>query len=276
MNGKKTYKNPPIVERIIGVYTDIKPEVFEAKMPEWTVKIRNEYPLARPIAEWSINVKHVQGIPMLQNAMPKAEVIHLFWKRHPKGQPVHGMRLRRSRLVFHLCREDGDAHDFDELYGAMEAWIGRWMEHFEVTSLTGVTAEYLNRLNPKITPQFERPDNRLDLADAFVMFANMPGRYQTITDPYDCRVRLIVDENRPCHFDLRVRADDENSVGVKIDFMVTTIRRDRAISARDALAEIRLAHDVILEQFDCFFTEKAKNSFIPHGIPDPKAPSQPS
>jgi hypothetical protein len=59
---------------------------------------------------------------------------------------------------------------------------------------------------------------------------------------------------------------------VKIDFTVTTIGRDKAISAKDGLAEIRLAHDVILEQFDCFFTEKAKKSFIPYGIPDTQPP----
>src|SRR5438046_526286 len=106
MDGKTTYKNPPIVERVIGVYTDIKPEVFEAKMPEWAAKIRDHYPIARPIAEWSINVKEVKGVPMLQNVMPKAEIIQLFWKLHPKKLQVRGMRLRPSRLVFHLVRED--------------------------------------------------------------------------------------------------------------------------------------------------------------------------
>ena len=109
MNGKKTYKNPPIVERVIGVYTDIKPELFEAKMPEWERRIHDDYPVARPISEWSINIKEIQGVPMVETASPKVEIIPLFWKRHPKGRTVHGMRLRPSRLVFHLCREDGNA-----------------------------------------------------------------------------------------------------------------------------------------------------------------------
>jgi hypothetical protein len=273
MDGKTIYKNPPIIERIVGVYTDIKPEVFEAKMPDWAAKIRDQYPLARPIAEWSIKVKEVKGVPMLENVMPKAEIIQLFWKPHPKKLQVHGMRLRPSRLVFHLCREDGNAHDFEELYAEMETWIGRWMEHFEVEALKGVTAEYFNRLNPKITPQFMLPDGRLKLSEAFLLFANIPGKYQSITPPYDNRIRLIVDEKRPCYFDLRVRADDDGHVGVRIDFMVTTIG-DRAISAKDALAEIRLGHDVILEQFDCLFSEKARQSFTHYGISDAQPPGQ--
>lgn len=272
MSGKKMYKKPPIVERIIGVYTsiNIKPEVFEAKMPEWTAKIQDHYPIAKPIAEWSLNIKEINGVPMLQDVMPKAEIIQMFWKLHPNKLQVHGMRLRPDRLVFHLCWEDGIAHDFEEVYGEMETWIGKWMEHFEVASLKGVTAEYLNRLNAKITPQFMLPDGRLKLSDAFVIFANIPGKYQTITQPYDCRIRLMVDEKRPCHFDLRVRGEDEAHVGVKVDMTVNSTGRDKAISAKDGLAEIRLAHDVILEQFDCFFTNQAKESFIPYGIPDPK------
>lgn len=262
MNAKKTYKNPPIIERVIGVYTDIKPEVFEARMPEWAAKIQDQYPIAKPIAEWSLHIKEINGVPMLQNGMSKAEIIQLFWKRYPKGEKVKGMRLRPNRLVFHLCREEGNVHDFEELYAEMEAWIGKWMEHFEVTTLKGVTAEYVNLLNAAITPQF-MAEGRLKIADAFVMFSNVPGKYGRITAPYDSRMRLIVDEERPCSFDLRVRAENELGAGVRIDFVTDTISQQKAISANDSLAEIRLAHDVILEQFDCLFTEKAKNSFGP-------------
>lgn len=263
MSGKKTYQKPPIVERVVGVYTDIKPEVFEAKMPTWATKIIDHYPIKRPIAEWSLNIKDVDGVPTLQDAMPKAEIIQVFWQRHPHGTHVKGMRLRPSRLVFHLVRDGDEVHDFEELYLEMETWIGRWMEHFEVTSLRGTTTEYFNRLNPKITPQFMLPDGRLQVADAFLPFANIPGKYQTITHPYDCRIRLVVDEHRPCNFDLRVRADESVHVGVRIDLATTTIGREKKISEKDALAEIRLGHDVVLEQFDCFFTEKAKQSFSP-------------
>jgi len=272
MNGKKSYRNPPIIERIVGVYTDIKPEVFEARMPEWAAKIRDSYPISHPIAEWSLDIKEVDGIPIFQNVMPKAEIIQLFWKRHPKKEKVYGMRLRPSRLVFHLCREGDNIHDFEELYAEMETWIGKWMEHFEINSLRGVTLEYFNRLNASITPQFMLPDGRLNISDAFVLFSNIPGKYVSITPPYDCKMRLTVDEKRPCFFDVRVRAEDQAIVGVRIEFATKTIGLNKAISANDSLAEIRFAHDLMLEQFDCFFTEKAKESFIPYGIPDTKSP----
>jgi hypothetical protein len=264
MNEKTIYKNPPIVERIVGVYADINPELFEAKMPDWAAKIKDVYPLARPITEWSLNFKEVNGIPMLQNAMPKAEIIQMFWKPHPKKLAVQAMRLRPNRLVFHLHREEGKLHDFEELYVEMEAWIDKWMEHFEVPSLKGVTVEYVNRLNGAITPQFMLSDGRLKISEAFILFSNVPGKYTGITTPYDCKMRLIVDEKRPCHFDLRVRAEDQASTGVRIQFVANTIGavgQGKAIAAAESLGEIRFCHEVMLEQFDCFFTEKAKNSF---------------
>jgi hypothetical protein len=272
MSGKTTYKKPPIIERVIGVYADIKiqPEVFEAKMPEWIAKIQDHYPISKPIAEWTLNIKEVKGVPMLQGVMPKAEIIQMFWKLHRNKQQVHGMRLRPDRLVFHVCREGDIIHDFDEIYVEMERWIGKWMEHFEVKALKGVTAEYFNRLNGAITPQFILPDGGIKIAEALVMFANIPGKYTTVTPPYDNKIRLIVDAKRPCCFDLRVMADDEVRSSLKIDFIVSTCGQEKAISAKDALDEIQIAHDVILEQFDCFFTKQAKESFVPYGIPDPK------
>ncbi len=272
MSGKTKYKNPPIVERVIGVYADtnIKPEVFEAKMPEWIAKIRDHYPISHPIAEWSLNIKEVKGVPMLQGVMPKAEIIQIFWKLHQNKLQVYGMRLRPDRLVFHLRREGDIIHDFDEIYVEMERWIGKWMDHFEVKALKGVTAEYFNRLNGAITPQFMLPDGGIKIAEALEMFAKIPGKYTAITQPYDNKIRLIVDTKLPCYFDLRVRADDEVRSGVRIDFMASTVGHEKVISANDGMAEIQIAHEVILEQFDCFFTKQAKESFVPYGISDPK------
>jgi len=263
MNGKKTYKKPPIVERVICVHADIKPELFEAKVPEWAIRIRDTFPISRPISEWSLNIKEMNGVPVIENGMPKAEIIQLFWKRPPKGEPFCGMRLRPSRLGFHLLREGTDAHDFEEIYREMETWIDRWMDHFEVKSIKGITAEYFNQLNATITPQFMLPDGRLLLSKAFKLFADIPGKYQGITPPYNNRIRLIVDEARPCYFDLRVRSENTVHASVRIDFMVTTLDRNKALSAKEALAELHLGHDVLLEQFDCFFSEEAKNSFVP-------------
>lgn len=268
MSNRKTYQNPPITERIIGVYTQIKQEVFEAKMPAWAKKIESAYPLSRPISEWTIKIKEVKGLPVLQNVEPQAEIIHLFWKPHPKKLLIHGMRVRPDRLVFHLEREPGKIHDFDELYKEMESWIDKWMEHFEVTSLRGVTLEYANRLNASVTPQFVLPDGQIKLSEVFVLFADVPGRYKTLTKPYDCKVRLVVDSKQPLYFDIRVRAEDDARDGVAVQFVVNTIGLNKEISAKESLAEIQQGHEVMQEQFDCFFTEKAKESFGKNAISD--------
>jgi hypothetical protein len=50
-------------------------------------------------------------------------------------------------------------------------------------------------------------------------------------------------------------------IGVRIDFSVASLAQNKTISPQEALEELRFAHKVMLEQFDCFFTEKAKESF---------------
>jgi hypothetical protein len=269
MSSKQRYKKPPIFERVLAAYTaPMKPEVFEAKMPEWVSKIRDEYPLARPKSEWLLNIKEVNGVPTLEDGMPTANIIHVFWKPHPKKLQVHGMRLRSDRLVFHLLREDDEAHEFNDVYPAMEKWITRWMDHFEITSLRGVGLEYYNRLNAILTPQFALPNGAVAVGSALNMFANIPGRYKTMAPPYDCKVRLVVDDQKPCNFDVHVRSEDKGADGVRVEFMVRTLEQNRSIGAKQALQELLELHDIMLEEFDCFFTEQAKKSFIPYATTD--------
>jgi len=258
------------VERILGIYADIDPIAFEEKLPEWQMIVRDSYPISRPISEWTIDIKEVNGIPVLQETVPKAEIIYLLWKRHPQKKQVNGMRLRPSRLVFHLCRDDDKVHDFEEVYDEMEAWSGKWMQHFEVKALKGITLEYINRLNAKTTPQFMLPDGRLQIARAFLMFANIPGRYKSLTSPYECKMRLAIDEKKPCFFDVRVTAQEGPYTDVRIDFVVNTTAVGKAINLDEALAEIRWGHDIMLEEFGCFFTDEAKASFNPYGSDRPE------
>ncbi len=268
MAGRCRYRKPPIDQRIIGVYHPMKLEVFETKLPGWIERIRDEFPVPESFAEWVIDITERAGIPFLQDARPKARLIRLFWKRHPKSLKVFGMRLRPDRLVFHLRREQEDAHEFDELYALMENWLGRWMEHFGIEGLDGTTVEYVNLLNQRLTPQFIPAQGGLRVGQALKVFSDVPGRFKSIAKPYDCRMRLVVDEKMPCFFDVRVRAHDEgDSPGVRVEFVATTCAPGKAIGAKAALRELAYGHEIMLEQFDCFFTDEAKLSFVPDGIP---------
>jgi hypothetical protein len=257
----RIYSTPPIQERIAGVYTDITQETFESLLPSWADKIASKYPRSEPVPNWEIDVETVDGVSIIKDAQPRAKIIHLFWQKHPKRQNVKGMRVRPDRLVFHLVREEDNSHKFSELISELEEWLGLWMEHFGVVSLKGVTLEYVNLLNEQITPQFVSPDGSLRIGEAFSLFTNIPGQRHTIIPPYDCILRLLVDSKMPCYFTVRLMNQPIPQIGVRIDFSVASLAQNKTISPQEALEELRFAHKVMLEQFDCFFTEKAKESF---------------
>jgi hypothetical protein len=115
------YKSPPVVERIVGVYHRIPQEEFEKRLPSWIERINQEYPIPGHIAEWFIDIEQRNGVPWLKSLVPRANIVHLFWKKHPRNAHVMGMRIRPDRLVFHLCREGENPHSFEELLPEMES-----------------------------------------------------------------------------------------------------------------------------------------------------------
>lgn len=258
---KLQYKNPPIVERNVGVYRSIPQGLFESRLPSWAEKIRQEYPVVGHLAEWMIDIEDRNGIPFVKSLEPKARIIHLFWENRPKHVRVHGMRLRPDRLVLHLLREDKTAHSFEEMLPRMKKWLPLWAEHFEITELDGVAVEYYNVLDGNLTPQFMGPNGALNVGEALTMFSHFPGRYKGITTPYDCKVRLVLEETKPTLFDLRVRADDRSQNAVRVDFVVRIFPSAKKLKLDEAISEIEAGHEHILEQFACFFTQNARESF---------------
>jgi hypothetical protein len=257
MPEKKRYKNPPIIERVICFYCKISPEDFEKRLPSWVEKIHGDYPVQQNMAEWTIDIEQKGGVPFVKNLMPKARLIRLFWKKHHSNLHVTGMRLRPDRLVFHLCRENENPHDFDELTPEMEKWLPLWAEHFGVTEIENTSVEYYNMLNGNITPHLTQ-EGSVVIGEAVTVFGNMPGKYVAITDPYDCKVRLIIDPAESFYFDLRIRGEPQSGA-VRVDFIVRT--KTQKVSLAEAIKHIYTGHDILLEKFDCLFTTKAKSSF---------------
>lgn len=261
MSEKIRYKKPPITQRIIGVYHQISEDDFQKKLPSWIEKIRDAYPIQEPLAEWTLDIEQKGGIPLLKNLTPKASIIHLFWKQNMKGRHVHGMRIRPDRLVFHLNSQKDEPHDFDELLPEMEYWLPKWAEHFGVGKLSGVSAEYLNELSREVTPQFIDDKGALNLPRILTVFGTFSKRSASLIHPLQCQVRMVMDEKKPTFLDLRVYDDQKNAPCVKVDFIVTTYMAG-GISLDQAVPELRIGHDLILEEFDCVFSEDAKQSFF--------------
>lgn len=256
MTQKKRYKNPPIVERIVGVYYKLTVEEFEKKIPSWIEKIKSDYPIPENLAEWTIDIEQKNGVPFVKNLTPKARLIRLFWKKHPQNLHVLGMRLRPDRLVFHLRKENGNPHDFDELMPEMRKWLPLWAEHFGIPNIQSTMVEYYNQLNGLNTPTLVKEGGVL-IEDSLTIFGKMPGEYVSVGDPYMCNVRLFMNTELTRFCDLKIFGDRATGT-VHVNLIVQTTKE---MSFADAISSINDEHDIILEKFDCVFTEKAKHSF---------------
>lgn len=258
---KTRYKSPPIVERIVGVYHEIPQERFEERLPSWQEKISADYPVSAPVPEWLIDIENRNGVPFVKSLAPKARLIQVYWKPHPKQLKIHGMRVCSNRLLFHLCREENNSHDFDELMPEMERWLPLWMDHFGVPDMKAIKVHYVNRLNATVTPQLVDAKGAIAVGKALNVFATFSDSAKGMMAPYECKVTLVMDEKKPMYMDLHVQGESGQGNSVRVDFAVRVEPPGRTLSASEALAEIREGHEVLLRQFSCFFTDEAKSSF---------------
>ena len=232
-------------------------------MPSWAANIHPEYSVPVNQAEWQLEIEDKDGVPWVKSLTPKAKIIHLFWKKHHDNLHIRGMRLRPDRLVFHLKREKDNPHDFDELYPEMQKWLPKWAEHFGVPQIEMITVEYVNILDGNITPQFLQADGSLQIGKALKIFSQFPGDHKGLTYPYDCKVRLVLNDEKTRFMDLNVLADSRSRNAVRFDIKVLINLSNKTANFQEALEEIKIGHEAIIKQFSCFFTDEAKTSFLP-------------
>jgi hypothetical protein len=258
------YKKPPIVERAIVFHAEIDEETFHLGADTWRSELTREFPNSKTITEWMLGVTEKDGMPFLDPDKQQISVRQLF-SSNKNDNCERVMQLWRDKIAFNLKSDPATPSHFEDISAVASDWLPKWVEHFKIATLHGITLQYVNLLSAQTLPSFMK-ENKLMVGEVLTNFSAIPGRYHELVAPFDFQLNVRCNtEPVPMNFCARLLTASVSEAMLHVHFTVTTTgEKKRAISQQEAEKEIQLAHALIVDEFEAFFTSEAKNSFEPY------------
>lgn len=260
------YKKPPILERALVIHAQVPEERFHFAADSWAAELQPEFPESKIVSEWTLKVTEKDGMPVLDPTRQTLTLRQTFWRM--KGERKdHGIQLWPDRISFNLFGSPGEPRSYEELEAFAERWIGRWARHFEVEVFERITLQYVNLLSESTLSKFVIKKS-LQIGEVLKMFENIPGELHTLHPPFDFQFNMDGETAEPlsrfgAHC-LALKQDSVDDVPVMhLRFTATTHIGKHSASLKKVTTEARLMHDLILRQFEAFFTDRAKATFQP-------------
>ncbi len=237
-------------------------EKFRVRADEWQTILKQEFPHAQAITEWVLAVTEKDGMPVLDPDRQTMTLRHTFWRMTGQKKD-HGMQIWPDKISFNLLGGVGNPRDFSELEQLRQKWLPRWVSHFEISKCNGVTLEYINLLSKDTLPAFMN-GNILNVGNALRLFDNIPSRLGPLIPPFDFQINSETETNPRSRFRVHcVSVPSPSTPVMHLRFNASTYNPKRSVPIDDVANETAAMHDLILQQFDAYFTEKAKQSFEP-------------
>ena len=253
------------MERALVVHACVPEERFQVAADSWAAELHPEFPHAKVLSEWTLEVTEKDGMPVLDPTRQTLTLRQTFWKM--KGdRKDHGIQLWPDRISFNLFGAPGEPRSYEELEALEEQWLRRWAQHFEVTECGGVTLQYVNLLAESTLPKFVKKKS-LHVGEALKMFQSIPGELHTLHPPFDFQFNMDGETTDPpsrigAHC-VSIKKKSGEIPSMHLRFTATTHIDKRSVGLDKVTTEARLMHDLILRQFEAFFTEEAKAMFQP-------------
>jgi hypothetical protein len=117
-------------------------------------------------------------------------------------------------------------------------------------------------------------NGRISINRILNVFGNIVGPAQRLIPPYQFEINIRALEDPPMAFKAKLTSAEELSKGqptLRLDFKATSEIPGRKINLDAAQKELSLAHDLILQEFEAYFTEEARKSFEPYDSSQPTA-----
>ncbi len=264
---KIRYRRPPIVERALAIHVDMPEERFRVKAETWPAIVQKDFPRAETVTEWILAVMQKEGMPVLDPNRQTMTLRQTYW--HIEGKKKReGIQLWPDKISFNLLGEPGNARDYAELDQLCERWLMQWAAHFELSQCSGVTLEYVNLLSAATLSPFVS-GKTIRIGEAITMFKAIPGPLQSLFPPFDFQFNVDGGTTPPSRFRAHCATIDTDPKGdagpeMNLRFIATTnLSKDRPVKLTQVREEAALMHDLILLQFDAYFTPEAKRSFEP-------------
>ena len=259
----RCYKNPPIIERVIYVDSQMTPERFEVGIDGWGQEVMREFPVEEHLTEWLLNMEERDGIPLLDTMEPELRITHRFSKKRKVDGFDWSIRCPVGKFMMNMHSNPGCGRSFKNLFEEFQRWFPRWMGHFDVTESQGVGLIYVNKLRRDITPQLFGDDGDLELGKALSVFSTVPGEHERLEPPFDCQVTVRLNPSASLNIRVHDISSPAHGAAVNVVFKVFAKLQPGRQGALDTLQLLSWCHERILERFELVFTEEAKETFTP-------------
>ena len=265
------YRRPPVIERVLSVYTDMTDEIFESRFEDWRALVEPEYPVYEPLKEWLILVKDREGdkgLPLFDTMQPELRITPRFSKKSSKEGFDWSIRCPSGQFTInmHSRPEQGSARRYGNLRSEFSRWLPKWIETFSVTSTSKITIHYVNLVNRDTVPLFITKKGELLLDQVLTVFSQIPGKHECLVPPFDCKVTVRLQGDNSSLLRLIVHdwsSDPRLGVAVRVDFVVEIGAPKVGASVEGIVALLDWCHERIVERFEVVFTDKAKKTFEP-------------
>jgi hypothetical protein len=255
------------VERAFVVHAPVSEEEFQLRAEAWEEVVKNDFPHAQTVTEWTLAVTEKEGMPVLDPANQTLTLRQTFW-RAPGPRKEQGMQLWPQRISFNVLGSPENPRRYEDLDALIQRWLPKWATHFGVRTFSGVTMEYVNILSAKTLPTFVA-GSEIQVGEAVRMFQMIPGKLRKLIAPFDFQVN-VRGETDPASQVTAQCLCPETPLGevptLQLRFRATTnVDSNRRAPLERVQEEARLMHGLIITQFEAYFTELAKKTFEPYG-----------
>ncbi len=268
INGDK-FTLPPLLRRRFVIELDIPRPSFDEKALPLMEELQREgnFDLKQMKEKWEFRLEVKDKVPR-----PKVRLTHSpqIIRSVREGQPKTSLELfppvddRPARFILEQDRSDEHPTRFEDLEGEIHQWLPQVMERFEVERLGGFSLLYQNEFRRARYPEFWDVGNKMFLGKLLRLFQNEIARDGFVT-PLSIEFNTMAPElpHSRVLFQLKTMNPSEQEVALSLNLEFTSLTREQRVTRDQAWAEIRKAHELLLDSFARHLTPDALEAFTP-------------
>jgi len=257
-------RQSPLQQRVVAFYFNaFDDDTLKVKADRWKTQISQEFPRHHTKTHWKVNVKaRKYGIPVFETEQPVAEFYHFYLSRENKRDHiVKQIQFRKDRIAFHHIRSSAlcEISSFDDLLEMSENILPQWQQEIKKTLFTGVSVEYVNRINSEFTPAFMGEKGEIKLGQTIRAFSDAcVGTYRALTQPL--MLEMTMDYHDPVDITghLKVNPVDAGETSIGLRNSASHISASERYTLPEAMEIAKQCHEKAHEIFVNCFTDSAK------------------
>jgi hypothetical protein len=268
INGDQ-FTRPPLLRRRFVIELDISRAAFDEKALTLMEDLQRDgdFDLKQMKERWEFRLEVKDKIPR-----PKVRLTHSpqIIRSARESRPKTSLELfppvdnQAARFILEQDRSDEHPTRFEDLEAEIHQWLPRVMEHFDVERAGGFALLYENEFRRARYPEFWDVGNKMFLGKLLRLFQNEIARDGFVT-PLSIEFNTMAPElpHSRVLFQLKTMNQSEQEVALSLNLEFTSLTREQRVTRDQAWAEIRKAHELLLDSFARHLSPEALKAFTP-------------